>query len=229
MKRTIVFATVLTVIVLLVSAFAIPVKQVSAAAQVGGSNYIPTPLAPVNMIMTTTPEYKWTRVENATQYRFRVFEGTNTQAKFTRTVMAQNCYSTYCAVTPGNKLESKKYQWQVQAYVNGQWRGYSNRKHLSIVVPVPLEPAGIINDNTPTFAWTVVEGASQYRFQVFKAGTTMVYYKNIVPVANCDTTKCSFTITKELPEGKYRWKVQAFIGTDWRPYSILKYFTVDMD
>lgn len=91
-------------------------------------------------------------------------------------------------------------------------------------VPTPQSPSGNITDKTPTYKWTKVTGAAQYRFQLVK-GTTTVYTKTVASSA-CGATTCTNTPTTALVVSPYKWKVQAKVGVAWKAYSAFKTFTV---
>ena len=52
--------------------------------------------------------------------------------------------------------------------VGGVWKAYSAFKTFTVKVPVPTpqSPTGTITDTTPTYKWTKVTGATQYRYQL---------------------------------------------------------------
>jgi hypothetical protein len=91
-------------------------------------------------------------------------------------------------------------------------------------VPTPISPSGTISDKTPTYTWTKVTGATQYRYQLVK-GTTIVYTK-IVSSSACGTSTCSNTPTTTLSYAAYKWRVQAYVGGAWKTYSAYESFTV---
>jgi len=110
--------------------------------------------------------------------------------------------------------------------VDGVWSAYSPFKTFTVQVPVPTpqSPSGTITDKTPTYRWTKVTGATQYRFQLIK-GTTTVYTKTVSSSA-CGTTTCTNTPANVLGYFAYKWKVQAQVAGVWSAYSPFKTFTV---
>jgi hypothetical protein len=90
--------------------------------------------------------------------------------------------------------------------------------------PTPISPSGTIPDKTPTFKWSSVFGATQYRFQVLQ-GTATVYTKTVSSGA-CNSATCANTPTNVLSNASYKWHVQAIVGGDWKAYSAFKNFTV---
>ncbi len=224
------FRTAFTVLVmaafLLVTLGAATSSVLAQPAEDKFAGAIPRPVSPGSLTADNTPTFKWTRVENATQYRLKLYKGEGNALVYMKTIQARNCTSTFCSITPGYLLDSGKYRWQVQAYIDGGWKQYSYRKNFNIVVPVPIAPVGTITDTTPVFEWTKVEGALRYRLQIYKVGTPCVLYTKVVEATACGETNCLYELPEVLALGTYRWKVQSFIGEVWRPYSALKYFTV---
>ena len=189
-----------------------------------GTSTVPTPQSPSGNITDATPTYKWTTVTGATQYRYKVQQGTT--VIFTKAVGTAVCGASTCSHTPPAALEYLAYKWKVQAMVDGVWSDYSAFKSFTVKVPVPSpqSPSGTITDTTPAYIWTKVTGATQYRFQLVK-GTTNVYTKTVAASA-CGTTTCTNTPSTALGYFAYKWKVQAQVAGVWSDYSAFKTFTV---
>jgi hypothetical protein len=185
----------------------------------------PAPLAPSGTITDTTPTFKWTKANSATQYRFQLVQGTT--VKYSKTVPASACGTTSCTNTPTTVLGLAAYKWRVQAMVANVWKPYSAYKTFTISKPVPtaIAPTGTITVTTPTYEWTKVTGATQYRLKLLQ-NTTTVYTKT-VPSTACPTTKCTATPEDSLADATYKWSVQAYTGGVWSSYSAAKTFTVE--
>jgi Zn-dependent metalloprotease len=93
------------------------------------------------------------------------------------------------------------------------------------VVPTILAPIGTITTTKPTYKWSQVTGAVQYRYQMVK-GTKTIYIKTVGSSA-CAGGVCKNTPTTVLADGAYKWRVQAKIGSVWKAYSAYKSFTVN--
>ncbi len=185
---------------------------------------VPTPQSPTGTITDKTPTYKWTKVTGATQYRFQLMKGTT--VVYTKTVASSACGTTTCTNTPTTALGLFAYKWKVQAAVGTVWSSYSAFKTFTVTAPVPTpqSPSGSITDTTPTYKWTTVTGATQYRYQLLQ-GTTVVYTKTVAATV-CGASTCSNTPTTALGYLAYKWKVQAMVGGVWNVYSAFKTFTV---
>jgi hypothetical protein len=182
------------------------------------------PLSPGGTIADTTPTYKWTRETGATQYRFQLMQGTTTV--YTKTVSSSACGASTCTNTPVTALGYASYKWRVQAMVSNVWKAYSTFKTFTVIkpVPTPKAPVGTIVDTTPTYTWTRIPGATQYRFQLLK-GTTIVCTKTVASSA-CGASTCANTPAAPLGYATYRWRVQAMVDNAWKAYSAFKTFTV---
>lgn len=211
--------SILVLAVFFLTAFAIPSGTAEAS-----SPDIPRPITPSNMTTDNTPMYKWSRVQGATMYRFEVFKGEETTPLFTVEVTDPTCNLSYCKFTPTTKLLPISYTWHVQAYIKDEWKEYSYLKKFYVVRPLLVEPKGEITDTTPTFVWTKVEKAVRYRLQIFRQGETKFFHSRIIPAENCDEIYCYYDLPFELAPLTYRWKVQAYLGEYWRPYSRLMWF-----
>ena len=75
---------------------------------------VPILVKPSGTIHDTTPTYQWTKVSNATKYRYQLFAGTT--RIYIQTPTSTACTVTYCTHTPTTKLANKVYKWRVSAY-----------------------------------------------------------------------------------------------------------------
>jgi hypothetical protein len=93
-----------------------------------------------------------------------------------------------------------------------------------ITIPTLILPRGANIDQTPTFKWTKILGATQYQYQLYK-GNTRIYAKT-VPANVCTLTTCLDTPTTKIMDGKYKWQVRAFVNGAWQPHTSFKPFTM---
>ncbi len=83
----------------------------------------PKTKAPSGTISDNTPTYKWTKIANATSYRYQLV--LVTAVIYTKTVSSSVCGSSYCTSTPTTMLGNNTYKWRVQAKIGGAWYNYS--------------------------------------------------------------------------------------------------------
>jgi hypothetical protein len=197
--------------------------SVSIVNLAGSTPTVPVPVLPTGTITDTTPTYKWTTVAGATQYRYQLLKGAT--LKYTKTVLASACGAATCLNTPTTVLAAGAYKWRVQAMVGGTWGSYSAYKTFTLtLIPTPKSPSGTITDTTPTYKWTKVTVATQYRYELMK-GIAVVYTKTVGSSA-CGAATCANTPTTVLSAGAYKWRVQAMVGGKWGAYSAYKAFSL---
>ena len=82
-------------------------------------------------------------------------------------------------------------------------------------VPTLLAPTGTVATRTPTFQWTPVLAATDYRLHVEKSSTVVVDSTITAAAAGCDTGTCSVVSPATLASGLHEWKVlpQNVVGT----------------
>lgn len=107
--------------------------------------------------------------------------------------------------------------------------GSPNRLLYSLFGPIPpipdsISPEGATADRTPTYTWSKVAGATQYRYELWKGGTLVS--TQTVASGVCVNTTCSSTPSNVLAYSTYRWGVQAFVSGIWQTYSSYKTFTI---
>jgi hypothetical protein len=99
--------------------------------------------------------------------------------------------------------------------------GYRALKAYS---PLTINPWGTIDDQTPKYKWTKVTDATRYRYQLY-LGTKLIYM-NYASSSACGIIYCGRTPTTTLEYKKYKWRVSAYVGGVWKPWSAYKYFTI---
>jgi hypothetical protein len=97
------------------------------------SSTVPVLIYPKGTIMSQTPTFKWSKVANATKYRYQVHN--DATRLYTQTVSADACGARYCTDTPTTSLEYAPHKWRAQAYVSGVWKNYSSYKKFIVSTP----------------------------------------------------------------------------------------------
>ena len=184
---------------------------------------IPTIVAPVGVTPATSPSYKWSAIQSASQYNFQVVKGGT--LLYSLTIGKNQCDSNICSYNTSRLLSDGVYSWRVRSYIGGVWRKFSPWTSFTVKAqPGLVAPVGTITDTTPTYTWKIVPDASKYAYQLIKNGS-QVYYKE-VSTAGCGSTTCSSTPSTVLGYGTYTWRARAYVGTAWRTYSAAKTFTI---
>ena len=204
---------------------------------------IPSPISPSGSITDTTPDFTWSKLENATRYQYQIYKDGIRISAYTVDA-ADVCGDTQCVSTPSTELSAGSYQWRVCAYVEGVWRSTSAFMAFSIastdptpttipvlptpvspgtVVPTPITPNGIISDLTPTYTWTKIDGATRYQIQLYRSGTLV--YANTISSSVCGSSQCVTTPLTPLTYGEYQWRVCAYVDGIWRSASAFMNFT----
>lgn len=102
----------------------------------------------------------------------------------------------------------------------------SNSGYRASAVPRPLSPNGSITDVTPTFQWTQVPGATQYRYRVFLGDSILAVRVKTVTNSACAGAYCTHTPIKGLPYGAYKWQVRTYLNGAWKAWSGQKVFNL---
>jgi hypothetical protein len=189
-----------------------------------GASSTPTLSSPAGIISNRTPTYKWTTVAGATKYQIQVYQGTTLVAN--AVVSSSACNANTCSKKLATTLAYAAHKWRVRAFKGGAWKAWSPFKSFTVSAnPVPQSPSGTITDDTPTYKWTTVAGATKYQYQLFQ-GATLIYTKSLA--ASACTKTCTNTPPTALADGPYKWRVRANVSGVWKAWSAFKPFTVEV-
>ena len=186
----------------------------------------PTLLSPVKDALLTTnrPAFDWGDVLDAVRYDLQV---DNSSTFGSPEVVASPAGSAYTVTTP---LADGRYYWRVRAV---DLAGNSGSWSSAWTVWVDIDPTpaptlvsppngSATNDNTPTFIWGAVTGATSYRIQ---ASTKADFSSTVV---NSTRSSVTYTPATALLDGLYYWRVQARGGDGiWGLWSAVWTVTVD--
>jgi hypothetical protein len=176
----------------------------------------PTLLSPTNgaVLAATQPQFQWTPVQGARNYRLQVSTDPNFGTLLDNVVTGSTGYVS----TTTYPAQSTLY-WRVQANdEDTQALTWSNTGTFKQVLPTPQALAQASGgDLIPTWRWTPVDGAIGYDVQVvLPGGSTKVFSKVPTPAM----------VPVELSgAGVFQWQVRAdFSGGATGPYSPLVSF-----
>ena len=105
-------------------------------------------------------------------------------------------------------------------------RADSIPEKTAVTVPTPVAPKGNDIDTTPTFKWTKVAGATQYKFFIYLGTSTSSLFSKTLSAADCGSTYCTYTMLNKLALGSYRWRVRAYVNGSWMLFSPFLKFAV---
>jgi hypothetical protein len=91
--------------------------------------------------------------------------------------------------------------------------------------PDPISPTGSVTTNRPSFSWTEVIEADEYRLHVERGGTTVI---DDWSPPNCNAGVCTVSPSENLEEGAHRWRVLARNSAGDSSWSEYAYFTVSV-
>ncbi len=187
-------------------------------------NPIPTLVAPSGTISIRNPQFQWKPIPGATHYNIELYKGGNLYRYMTLTRNA--CSSTICQVRLSNNLPAGNYSWRVKVYIEGSWNNFSAYKYFTLQQPYPqlIAPTGVIPVRDPQFQWKPSLGATHYNIELYYQASLYTY----MTLTNnaCSSVICQVRLSNNLPEGNFYWRVKAYGGGMWGPFSPFMYFTV---
>ena len=187
-------------------------------------NPIPTLVAPSGTISIPNPQFQWKPIPGATHYNIKLYKGSGLYTYMTLTSSA--CSSTICQVRLSNNLPAGNYSWRVKVYIEGSWNAFSAYKYFTLQQPYPqlIAPTGVISITNPQFKWKPSLGATHYFIELYYQASLYTY----MTLTNnaCSSVICQVRLSNSLPEGNFYWRVKAYGGGIWGPFSPFMYFTV---
>lgn len=187
-------------------------------------NPIPTLVAPSGTISIANPQFQWKPIPGATHYNIELYISGRLYTYMTLTKNA--CSSTICQVRLSNNLPADNYFWRVKVYIEGSWNAFSNFMYFKVIQPYPIliAPSGLINVKDPQFQWEPSAGATNYFIELYNS-QGLYTYMTLTSNA-CSSVICQVKLSNSLPEGNFYWRVKAYGGMAWGPFSPFMYFQV---
>jgi len=183
--------------------------------------------APVDQYQSTsyTVNFWWNEVEDALTYHLQVVTPTfvSPGSLVLDTIIKKNTFAFN--LSPGN------YQWRVMAENGSSQTAYSDARSFSVAATSikqqsvqPISPANnlLTNQNTTTFKWSSLYGATKYLLEIdtnnFADENTLVYNQAI------PGQQIGFTLPKDQT---YQWRVKAENDTAQAQWSAIYTVTYD--
>lgn len=197
---------------------------------------VPTPVAPSGTLTTSTPDFTWSAVDPATDYRLEITPPGGASPFYVwYAAAAAGCGGgePTCSVASPRPLGEGAHRFRVQGS-NGPLRGpWSTALAFALALrpgqPTLLEPApsSSLPVSRPDFVWDAVARAASYRLHVRDARGNVTRIDRAPADLGCDgAAPCMLALPTELPNGATRAWVQASNGFGKGPWSPEVRFTV---
>jgi subtilisin len=190
-----------------------------------------TPISPIGTYTGTSSfTYQWNKVANAVWYHLLVRRASNNAVVIDLWYRGkQICDASTCSANPGINLGTGGYNWFVQTWGLGGFGPWNDGATFVVIVSPPVDaavliaPSGTIADNTPTYTWNVVYGATLYRLYV---GGPVIIDQIYSAASICSGATCAVTPGLNQPNGNYTFWVQGQNSYGGGPWSSGKSFTI---
>ena len=179
---------------------------------------IDTPMAisPRVLAGSTSPNFRWTAINGATQYTLKLRNPSGLITLKTvdanDVIMGSKCMWTW-DLPP---LTAGSYVWWVRAHSGTNVGDYSAPASFRITEQppartTPISPSGLTSAKLPLFTWSAAPGATSYTIQVDNADSEDGEILNLVDIPADEVTqgsRCSLRSPMPL-SGVLFWRVQA--------------------
>ncbi len=175
---------------------------------------VPQLLSPENNDSTgnPTPTFKWSSIEDATEYEFVLDDDTTFSFPITNITTSATSY------TPTDPLPDGTYYWKVRAKLPEGTGDWSSVNRLAIdAIPTLFSPENeeTLRTLTITFTWSSIPGASSYTLTISSEDDTIEY----------ETADTVYSVDLSGP-GTYLWNVYAKGPWGPNPPSTSNAFTI---
>jgi hypothetical protein len=209
---------------------------------------VPSPVSPTDTtVYTAKPTFTWNDSGDERYYLYlaKITTGGIDKVYGATLSAATYCDSGTCSYTSPSTLSQNDYLWKIKAYDGSDYSDYSDPQYFTVgtTMPTAKQPYSTGYDNEPTFTWTEIIDATQYNIVAYDSDSKKVIsWWPIDSEVTCDddTKICSVAYgdmagrtdsgwiapTDPLENGKYRWRVRAFINDKWGIFSPYRDFTI---
>jgi hypothetical protein len=105
---------------------------------------IPTQYGPSGLISDPRPNFSWSTISGATQYKYNVYK--DGDLLFVNPIDLSLCTATTCTASLTDPLPNGSYAWDAVAYVGGAWQTPSSQMAF-IVNTNPYTGTGLLDGN----------------------------------------------------------------------------------
>lgn len=176
---------------------------------------VPVPIAPADGVEITIietpplaiPEFKWSAVSGATSYRLQV----SADVAFTSTVVNTTTPNTSYTPTNATVFSDGTWFWRVRVEAPTPIGDYSSTWSFTKTWATDTNKPDLLNPgsgdeiafyDSPTFSWTPVTGAAEYKFQVYATPGGWA-----TTVHSATTLATTYQPKDKLANGTYYWRV----------------------
>lgn len=186
-----------------------------------------TLISPSGIITDSTPLYSWNAVAGATWYYLWVNDSSGNKIKKWYRSSEVGCGSGTgtCSITPSTTLVNGNGKWWIKTWNSvghGPWSSAMSFSLGSSQLPAKatlVSPSGTISDDTPTYIWNAVSGASWYLLWVNDSTGNKIKQWYTHSDAGCSSGTCSVTPPITLVNGNGSWWVQTWNNSGFGPWS----------
>ena len=175
-------------------------------------------LAPNGSVSTATPTLSWVAVPLVEYYLLSLSDsGADSPLEVWYTPAQAGCTTGgTCAVSAPRALKAGLVTWKVLTWNHLGYGPWSSGASVVVdladaLVPTPTTsgPSGPIATRTPTYAFSLVSGATWYQLSITDAlGTVRDFW--YTPTEACTVTSCAVTPTAAVATGLGKWRVRAW-------------------
>lgn len=166
---------------------------------------------PSGVVTNERPQFAWQEAQYAQRYELWVKRNGTT---YLRPLTTETNY------TPQVPLRYGYYQWWGRGWSPHGYGPWSYPLQFTYGVPQPSEPpnGSIPDTRQPTLKWSEVVDATSYNLRIDRNG---VRFRNVSGL-----TSAEWTPETDLPQGNYRWWVQARNEIELGPWSPKAWFQI---
>ncbi|HVP30178.1 MAG TPA: matrixin family metalloprotease [Myxococcota bacterium] len=180
-------------------------------------------LGPTGTISASDPIFQWRSFALATGYGFKLLQpdGSVVREWYSPSQVACGAGQSVCSLQRAQALQPGHYAFSVYVEISGA-AGKWTRGDFDVSGPTqtpdavtPLAPTGLVERPDPTFQWSAVALATDYRLELTPPGAAPLYFWFGASAAGCagGAGTCAVPSPAALADGVHRFRVQSSNGS----------------